>query len=322
MSATELPLVTVIALCFNHQKYVKASLNSVWKQDYPNIQLLIVDDASTDGSVEEIENLLLDRPYVAFIQHKTNVGNCKSFNEALKLAQGKYIIDLATDDVLLPTRVSKQVFAFEQSNIPYGVCFSNASCIDADGKFLRNHYPIEQTTGKAKIDVPTGWVFKTLVEKHFLCPPTLMFKTDVLQEMGGYDETLEYEDFDIWLKISRKYPFIYIDEITTLRRELDNSLGRQFYIKNNRLTAATCTILERLESQLRDAEDKRSFFIRVWYEMKVAIWTDNHDVVNRYLQLLRGAQAPKMPFSTSCWVMAWRLGLPLNPLFALYKGRR
>ena len=92
-------LVTIICLCYNQEEFVLESLESVISQDYNQIELIIVDDCSTDNSKIVIENWLLNFPQIQFIANNTNLGNTKSFNKALKLAKGKYIIDLAADDV-------------------------------------------------------------------------------------------------------------------------------------------------------------------------------------------------------------------------------
>ena len=111
----EKPLVTIICLSYNHEKFVIESLNSVINQNYAPIELLIVDDFSTDNSKVVIENWLVQHPQVLFIVNTTNLGNTKSFNNVLKLAKGDYIIDLAADDVLLPNGIEMQVNAFQKS---------------------------------------------------------------------------------------------------------------------------------------------------------------------------------------------------------------
>src|ERR1700749_5034941 len=93
-------LVTVICLCYNHENFVTESLFSVMNQDYAFVELIIVDDCSTDNSKNIIKKWLLDYPEVRFISNEINLGNTKSFNKALQFAKGDYIIDLAADDVL------------------------------------------------------------------------------------------------------------------------------------------------------------------------------------------------------------------------------
>jgi glycosyltransferase involved in cell wall biosynthesis len=85
------PLVTIICLCYNQEDYVLESLSSVLNQDYPSLELIIVDDCSTDNSKSVIEKWLIDFPQIQFITNSINLGSTKSFNKALKKANGKYI---------------------------------------------------------------------------------------------------------------------------------------------------------------------------------------------------------------------------------------
>src|SRR4051812_17801652 len=111
------PLVTVICLCYNQEKFVREAFYSVLRQTYRNIQIIVVDDASTDESVKEIQSIL--PADILFIPLEMNLGNCKAFNKALTYANGKYIIDFATDDVMTLQRIEKQVQFFESLGDEY-----------------------------------------------------------------------------------------------------------------------------------------------------------------------------------------------------------
>ena len=121
-----LPLVTIVCLCYNQKEFVKAALQSAITQTYPNIEIIVVDDASTDGSRTEIESFLKDHPEIIFITLEQNVGNCTAFNLAFAQSKGKYFIDLAADDLLLPVRVEMGVADLEMADQSYGVHFSDA----------------------------------------------------------------------------------------------------------------------------------------------------------------------------------------------------
>ncbi|WP_278009104.1 glycosyltransferase family 2 protein [Flavobacterium gyeonganense] len=110
-----LPLVSIICLCYNHEQFVVESLNSVLNQNYENIELIIADDCSTDNSKQVIQEWLKNHAGVTFVSNETNLGNTKTFNKVLQLAKGDYIIDLATDDILLTDCVEKQINTFLNS---------------------------------------------------------------------------------------------------------------------------------------------------------------------------------------------------------------
>src|SRR5687767_6161263 len=105
------PLVSVICLCYNQARFVREAVASVLAQTYPHVELIIVDDASTDDSAAVIRSIVQDNPAIRCLVLEKNVGNCKAFNTGLSLAKGDYIIDLAADDLLLPRRIESGVQA-------------------------------------------------------------------------------------------------------------------------------------------------------------------------------------------------------------------
>jgi glycosyltransferase involved in cell wall biosynthesis len=111
MLAMDKHLVTVICVCFNHQQFLEEALNSVFKQTYPYIQLIVVDDCSQDGSAQKLSALHGERPFELLLLSENN-GYCKAFNQGLALAKGELIIDLAGDDRLMPDRVALGVKSY------------------------------------------------------------------------------------------------------------------------------------------------------------------------------------------------------------------
>ena len=93
-------LVSIICTCYNHSSFVIEALESVFNQSYKNIEIIIIDDASSDNSVYLIENWLLDKPNILFLKNEENKGITTSFNKASKYAKGEFLIDFATDDIL------------------------------------------------------------------------------------------------------------------------------------------------------------------------------------------------------------------------------
>ncbi len=132
-------LVTVICLCHNHQAYVREALTSVLNQTHSGIQLIVVDDASTDGSKEVIQNFVNQHPDIEYLNLSENVGSCKAFNLALRKAKGAFIIDLAADDVLLPDRIQEGLTCFGKAGNTYGLQFSDAHMIGPAGNTLSLH---------------------------------------------------------------------------------------------------------------------------------------------------------------------------------------
>lgn len=228
------PLVTIICLCYNHEAYVVESLNSVINQSYPSIELIIVDDCSFDNSKNVISNWLEKNPKVQFIANETNQGNTKSFNKALKLAKGEYVIDLAADDILLTDSVALQVNAFQNSHYQnLGVVYGNVELIWENGMFDSYYFPVNDQKKVIEKRITGDIYLSVLSGGNSICSVSAMMKKTILDHLQGYDETLAYEDLDFWIRTSRQYEFDFIDEILVQKRILTDSLGTQFFKKNN-----------------------------------------------------------------------------------------
>lgn len=260
------PLVSIICLSYNHQDYLVEALNSVINQTYPNIELLIADDCSTDNSVEIIQNWLQHHPKVHFSVNEKNLGNTKTFNQLAKKAKGDYIIDLAADDVLLPNCVEKQVSTFRNSNFSnLGIVYGNLIEIDENGSSLRNYYT-------EKDHPESGDIYKMVIGRTTkICSVSSMVKKSVFEKLGYYDEKLAYEDLDLWIRASREFDFEYINEVLAYKRETPNSLSSHFLIKKNsrtkKLNTSTFKILNNAYHLNKSKNEHQALLGRIRFEM-------------------------------------------------------
>ncbi|HET9054287.1 MAG TPA: glycosyltransferase, partial [Cyclobacteriaceae bacterium] len=213
-------LVSVVCLCYNQARFVEEAIQSVLNQSYLNVQLIVVDDASTDNSADVIKTVLRAHPEVPFLELPENLGNCKAFNRGLALTKGSFIIDLAADDVLLPDRIEKGVQVLLEKGQTYGVHFSDAEIIDENNVHLYNH-----SERFPHYTIPQGDVYAEIIRRYFICPPTVMFTRQVADVLGGYDEALSYEDFDFWIRASRTFNFVYSPDVLVRRRISKDTLG-------------------------------------------------------------------------------------------------
>ena len=232
----ENPIVSIICMAYNHENFVVETLNSVIQQNYQPIELIIVDDYSKDRTKLEINNWLLSHPDVQFIANEFNIGNTKSFNNALKIAKGEYIIDLAADDLLLPNGIQMQVNAFQKSKFKnLGVVYGNAEIINEDGSFNSFYFPVDKN-GKVISKRIIGDIYSSVLSTgDSICSVSALIKKSVFDFLGGYDETLAYEDLDSWIRASREYEFDFIDEVLVQKRMVTNSLGSNFYKKKHKI---------------------------------------------------------------------------------------
>jgi glycosyltransferase involved in cell wall biosynthesis len=282
------PLVTIICLCYNHEKFVIESLNSVLNQSYPNIELLIADDFSADNSVKIIENWLLENPEILFKANKVNLGNTKTFNSLFKQSKGEFIIDLAADDVLETDCIAKQIKAF-QENPTVGIVYGNAELISENNSHLGFYFPVNGA--KKVISKPaSGDIYMAMLSQSSkICSVSSMIKRKVLEELGGYDENLAYEDLDIWIRASRNHKFHFIDEILVKRREISTSLGSQFFVKNNprtkRLNFSTYLIIKKAIVLNKTRQENKALMKRMHYEMIKAFQTNDFILFIKYVPL-------------------------------------
>lgn len=205
-----LPLVTVIATCFNHERFVVECLESLRAQTYPNIQLIIADDCSTDGSVPLIKNWLTQTGTVCtLILHEENQGVCRTRNESLSYAQGKYVSSLSTDDTWFPDKIAVQVEHMDRVPPSVAVLYGDAYLMDVEGNPLPKTF-FESSRHVRTFDrPPEGNIYEQLLEVCFLPAPTAMIRRECLVEIGPYDESLTYEDWDMWLRMARRYEFAF-----------------------------------------------------------------------------------------------------------------
>ena len=280
------PLVSIICLCYNHARFLREALDSVLAQTYANIEVIVVDDCSTDGSVLIIEEYLQKHPGLKFISTGHNRGNTTAFNMGWRASHGDFIIDFATDDVLLPERVAQQVEAFGKLEEAYGVMYTDAEYITDEGTHLKYHYK-RKPDGSLAAYAPSGDVFADLLGKYIICPPTMMVRRQVFEELGGYDETLAYEDFDFWVRSSRTYKYFYLDKITTQRRVHTRSLSMGWYKTGNKLLASTVKVCHKAAEMVRTDRERDALVYRLQYEARHAYLTGNYREATQLLGLLR-----------------------------------
>jgi glycosyltransferase involved in cell wall biosynthesis len=315
-----LPLVTVICVCYNQGRFVREALLSVTGQTYPHIELIVVDDGSTDDSVSRIEAFLSAFPGVTFIPLPANRGVCGAFNEGFRRSKGAFIIDLAADDVLLPGRVARQVAAFGPLDPSWGVVFSDAGLIDEASRPLGHFYP-RKPDGSLRKPVPSGDVYRHVLNGYFICTPTMMSRRAVYEALGGYDESLSYEDFDFWVRSARTYKYCYLDEVLTLKRRVAGSNSTQFYRRrHNPHLAATLAVCRKAYRLNRTAEEHAALARSVRYHLRQALFTENFGLARAYGDLL-GQVTGLGPADRLLLALA-RFRVPLYALYQLYLRRR
>ena len=175
-----LPLVSIVTCSFNNADFILETLDSIKAQTYANIELVIVDDCSTDNSVAIIEEWLKTYPgKYKFIRHETNLGGSVPYNVGLKNATGKYYAAVDTDDALMPEKIERQVAILESAGENVAAVYSNAYVIDVksepvDGLFAGRHRQFEV--------LPTGNIYNELLQGNFIPVMSLLVRRKVFDE--------------------------------------------------------------------------------------------------------------------------------------------
>ncbi|SHG35791.1 Glycosyltransferase involved in cell wall bisynthesis [Flavobacterium fluvii] len=279
-------LVTVICSCYNHARFVSESIESVLNQSHTNIQLIIIDDCSTDDSVAVIEKFLSQFPQILFIKNETNLGITKSFNNAIRFAKGDYILDLSADDVLLPNCIGIQLETFYTSKMEdLAIVFGNAELIAENG--VHNSYFFDVDANyKTITKIPVGDIYSTIISTQtIICSVSAMIKKSYFDILKGYDESLSYEDFDFWIRIARHYNIDFVDAVLVKKRIVSTSLHSSFSIPKNINGFSTYLILKKAFFLNRNKKENRILSKRVNNEIKFALKTRNFPLAYRNILL-------------------------------------
>jgi len=264
------PLVTVICVCYKHERFIKDAIQSVLDQSYRNIELIVVDDGSDDKSVEMIRSM-----NVRLIDLKSNRGYCRAFNEAWRQSKGDFIVDLAGDDELVPERIRIGVEEFATRDETFGVQFGDA--LYSDGKLHSHRFPEPQE----------GNIYSEVIKKYFICAASMMSRRSVLTMLNGYDETLAYEDFDFWIRSSRVFKYFYSPEILVKKRIVKGSMSEQQFKRRSPQQLSTYKVCEKILSLNKTPEENKALRQRIRYELRHALLRFDLNLAGKYFRLAR-----------------------------------
>lgn len=221
-TAKDLPLVSVLIPAYNHESFVEQAVRSVWNQSYKNLEIIMIDDGSSDNTGLLAHRLQEESPIRMKVLSRENNGLCKTLNECLSLANGEWIALLASDDFYHPEFISENMkMVLAERNYLVAV-HCDAVQVDEVGRFGAKHS--EVTTRPPY----SGKCFYDLVHKRGrIVASTLFTSMEMFKQLSGFDDALVAEDYDLHLRISRIATFKYIPKALVYKRYLKTSLGRQ-----------------------------------------------------------------------------------------------
>lgn len=198
------PLVSVIIAVYNGELYIEKCVRSILEQTYENLEIVIIDDCSSDSTNLIINDLSKYSNFeIRIYKNKINLGLTKSLNIAAEKAKGEWLARLDADDISKKDRIKTQV-NFAIQNTQYSIIGSSCDFINEEGEYLfskyypTNHYQIKLALEKAGAFFPHS---------------SVLINRRVFHELGGYNIYMKYsQDFELWLRASSKFKIFSISE--------------------------------------------------------------------------------------------------------------
>jgi len=196
--------VSVIIPTYNRSWCLAEAIDSVLSQTYRNTELIVVDDGSTD----ETPALLARYGNRLRCLRQTNRGVSAARNHGIQAADGVLIAFLDSDDTWQPDKLARQVDFFDRQPA--------AKICQTEETWIRRGVRVNPKRRHRK---PSGWIFEASLALCLVSPSAVMMRRELLEEMGGFDESLPAcEDYDLWLRVSLRYPIHLIDDALVVKR--------------------------------------------------------------------------------------------------------
>jgi len=211
----EYPLISVILPTHNRAKYIRRAIESAMGQSYSNIELIVINDASTDNTLEIISGMSLNNPKITIVNNERNVGIVVSLNKGIKVAKGKYIARLDDDDIWCDEKKIEKQVAFLENNQDYVLVGGGVIRVNQSGReIIRYFLPKEDED-----------IRKVILTNNTFVHTSVLFRKDVFDKVGGYDHNFLFvEDWDLWMKMGTVGKFYNFQEffVRYLDQEYDN----------------------------------------------------------------------------------------------------
>jgi glycosyltransferase involved in cell wall biosynthesis len=212
--------VSVVIPAFNAATTIARALDSVRSQDGVGAEIIVIDDASTDNTTEVVRAAIRTGENITLLQLPTNSGASAARNAGIRLARGRYLAFLDADDIWLPGKLLRQIMVIE-TDPAITLVSCNSQQASSDGKVLK-----EGHVNRPPIQGPDAW--KTLLVYNFVPTPTVLTRTALVRELGGFDENLAVgEDLDLWIKLATRGKVAVLPEILINYYDFNNSLMKR-----------------------------------------------------------------------------------------------
>ena len=278
LSVLDEDLFSIIIPSYNHEKYVLDCLESIKRQKYPQIEIIIVDDCSQDNTfvlerkwVDENSKLFSN---VILLRNENNLGVVKTVNRGLNLSHGQYIIRLASDDCLLDDAVENIVNEYKL-NMSYGmICF--------DGVAGENYSEIFQDfdampTMYGNTDYNKNNIFEDLYREDFIAAPGCIIMRETYLKLGLYDENSWIDDWEYYLRITKNFPILFSKTRIVFFRQVQDSLSHSPSVKKRKMmNQGVLYVLEKYKGDVKPQVAKKVMHMRVNLILREVLeWREN-----------------------------------------------
>lgn len=210
-------LVSVIIPCYNNnnEQYLRECFDSVVHQTYSAVELIVIDDGSTNGASELLQKL--KEEYHFILQKQVNKGISGALNTGVRSAKGRYIAIMGSDDYWPLNKIELQVAFMEQNKIAASCTWG---CYVYDDPLIKPR-PV-------KLFQQEDFTFCSLLRNNNINQVSVMLRRDIFDIVGLFDEKSVVEDWDMWLRIADKFEFRYIPELLFYYRRHAQNLSNYF----------------------------------------------------------------------------------------------
>lgn len=220
-----MPVVSVVVAYYQHEKYIGDTIASLLAQSLSDIEIIVVDDSSSDYGMEIVE--AFGDPRIRTIYRSRNGGPSAALNDGIRAARGDFIALTGSDDVSEPWRLEHQLTYLSKRKA--GVAFSVPTLIDGNGRELNDRvFPV--FFHQPRRETPSALLRGLFVQGNTFCAPTALIRADVVRTVGLFDERLiQLQDYDYWMRVVAAGYSIIVGERRVARyRVHDANLSRDY----------------------------------------------------------------------------------------------
>lgn len=218
------PLVSVIIPCYNCEKYVLIAVESILQQSYSNMEIIIVDDCSTDGTYSILKQIAQKDDRIKLLKHDINRKLIYTLNEMIDIASGEFIARMDADDIAANNRIEEQL-EYMINDKECAVCGTSMEVIDSSGN----------TMFRRMLPTDCYEIKKMMPMVNVICHPSIMVRSDVYKSHKYDEKYLHAEDYELWCRLLYKhnYKIVNLRMIGIRYRENENQISQRYAVEQN-----------------------------------------------------------------------------------------